>query len=128
MSRTTDPAEPRPPHLPDWADELVSWWNNTAAGDLQDSISKIVEYGGSGAAYDLIATGHDLAALNHRRVDDDEAAELAVLYYLSSKVNRMLAAAIDGRRGSNDTALDITFYSLMLRRIRAVGGWPVKPA
>jgi hypothetical protein len=113
---------------PEWAIELETWWVQTAAEDIGDSMAKIVDYGGRGAAYDLIATGHDLAAMNGRRVQDDEAAELAVLFYLSSKVNRLLAAAIDGRRGSDDTALDITYYSMMLRRIRAVGGWPVKPA
>lgn len=112
--------------LPAWASELQYWWTSTASSDIGGSIQKIVDYGGRGAAYDLIATGHDLAALNGRTVGDEEAAELAVVFYLSSKVNRMLAAAIDGRRGSDDTALDITFYSLMLRRIRTAGGWPVR--
>lgn len=116
------------PPRPGWAQGLEDWWVNTATHDIESSLEKIVQYGGSGSAYDLIATGHDLAALNGRTVGDEEAAELAVLWYLASKVNRMMAAAIDGRRGSDDTALDISYYSFMLRRIRAVGGWPIAPA
>jgi hypothetical protein len=121
---------PRPereldPEPPSWDEELYHWWVDTARGDIRGSLDKVVQYGGRGAAYDLIATGHDLAALNGRKVGDEEAAELAVLWYLSAKCNRMLAAAIDGRRGSDDTLLDISYYSFMARRIRAVGGWPI---
>jgi hypothetical protein len=114
-------SEPPPLH---WADELRAWWISTADRDISESLDKIVEYGGNGPAYDLLATGHDLAAMNGRRVTDEEAVELAIMMYLSSKVNRWLAAAKDGRRPSDDTLLDITYYSLMARRNRAVGGWP----
>jgi hypothetical protein len=113
--------------LPDWALGLEDWWVWAATQDIENSIHKIVEYGGRGAAYDLIATGHDLAAMNGRRVGDEEAVELAILMYLSSKVNRWFAAAIDGRRPSDDTLLDIAYYAMMARRNRAVGGWPVAP-
>ena len=108
-----------------WADELRQWWNGTADRDISSSLDKIVAYGGSGAAYDLIATGHDLAAMNGRKVDDSEAIELGIAFYLSSKVNRWMAAIIDGRRPSDDTLLDIVFYGMMARRNRAVGGWPI---
>lgn len=108
-----------------WADELRQWWNRTADCDISSSLDKIVAYGGSGAAYDLIATGHDLAAMNGRKVDDSEAIELGIAFYLSSKVNRWMAAIIDGRRPSDDTLLDIVFYGMMARRNRAVGGWPI---
>lgn len=111
--------------LPEWADKLVDWWCTTATDDITGSIAKVVEYGGSGAAYDLQATGRDLAAMNGRTVDDQEATELGILFYLSSKVNRWMAAVIDGRRPSDDTLLDITYYAMMARRNRAVGGWPV---
>lgn len=119
---TEDDHEPPPLH---WADELRQWWNRTADCDISSSLDKIVEYGGNGPAYDLLATGHDLAAMNGRRVTDEEAVELAIMMYLSSKVNRWLAAAKDGRRPSDDTLLDITYYSMMARRNRAVGGWPI---
>lgn len=115
------------PPRPGWAQGLEDWWVNTATHDIENSIEKVVEYGGRGSAYDLIATGHDLASLNGRRVGDEEAVELAILSYLSSKVNRWFAAAIDGRRPSDDTLLDIAFYAMMARRNRAVGGWPVAP-
>lgn len=114
------------PPRPEWARGLEDWWINTATKDIQGSIDKIVEYGGSGAAYDLIATGRDLAAMNGRTVDDQEATELGICFYLSSKVNRWMAAIIDGRRPSDDTLHDITYYSMMARRTRDVGGWPVK--
>lgn len=113
--------------LPEWARGLEDWWANTAAHDIESSIAKVVEYGGRGSAYDLLATGHDVAALSGRQVGDEEAAELAILFYLSSKVNRWFAAAIDGRRPSDDTLLDITYYAMMARRVRAVGGWPIAP-
>jgi len=123
---------PRPerepdPEPPSWDEELYHWWVETARGDIRGSIDKIVQYGGRGAAYDLIATGHDLAALNGRKVGDEEATELAILWYASSKLNRLMAAAIDGRRGSSDTIFDSVFYLMMMRRNRAVGGWPVAP-
>jgi len=113
--------------LPPWAADLIGWWGETARGDIGGSIKKVVEYGGRGAAYDLLATGHDLAAMNGRTATDQEATELAILFYLSSKVNRWFAAAIDGRRPSDDTLLDIVYYGMMARRNRAVGGWPVAP-
>ena len=115
-------SEPPSPH---WADELRAWWINTADRDISESLDKVVAYGGSGPAYDLVATGHDLAALNGRKVSEEEAVEMGIAFYLSSKVNRWMAAVIDGRRPSDDTLFDITYYSMMARRNRAVGGWPV---
>ena len=119
----TDRREPAPAPL-HWADQLRQWWIGTADCDISKSLDKIVEYGGSGPAYDLLATGHDLAAMNGRRVSDEEAVEMAIAFYLSSKVNRWMAAVIDGRRPSDDTLLDIVYYGMMARRNRAVGGWP----
>jgi hypothetical protein len=119
--RELDPEPPR------WDEELYHWWVETARRDIRGSLDKIVQYGGRGAAYDLIATGHDLAALNGRKVGDEEATELAILFYASSKLNRLMAAAIDGRRGSDDSIFDSVFYLMMMRRNRAVGGWPVAP-
>lgn len=114
-----------PPARPDWALDLETWWIDTATSDIGGSIQKIVDYGGKGAAYDLVATGHDLAAMNGRTVGDEEAVELAICFYLSSKANRWMAAIIDGRRPSDDTLLDIAYYAMMARRNRVVGGWPV---
>lgn len=119
---TDTPAAP----VPHWADQLRQWWIDTADCDISSSLDKIVEYGGSGAAYDLIATGRDLAAMNGRKdVTDSEAVELGILFYMSSKVNRWMAAVIDGRRPSDDTLLDIVYYGMMARRNRAAGGWPI---
>lgn len=123
-----EPEETTSGELPAWASELQYWWTSTTSSDIGGSIDKVVAYGGRGAAYDLIATGHDLAALNGRTVGDEEATELAILWYVSSKLNRLMAAAIDGRRGSDDTIFDSVYYLMMMRRNRAVGGWPVKAA
>lgn len=122
------PEQTDPGKNPEWAIDLETWWVDTAARDISGSLDKITAYGGRGAAYDLIATGHDLAAMNGRTVDSEEATELAILFYASSKLNRLMAAAIDGRRGSDDSILDAVYYLMMARRNRAVGGWPVAPA
>lgn len=114
--------------LPDWAQELREWWTATTDDDISGSLSKVVEYGGSGAAYDLISTGRRLARLSGREVGDEEAVELGIAFYISSKLDRWMAAIMDGRRPSDDTLLDVVYYGMMARRNRAVGGWPVKPA
>jgi hypothetical protein len=125
FERRGDTAAAAGPDIPPWGRQLRDWWVETTTRDIELSLGKIVEYGGSGAAYDLIATGRDLAAMNGREVNDREATELGIMFYLSSKVNRWMAAAIDGRTPSDDTLLDIVYYGMMARRNRAAGGWPV---
>lgn len=108
--------------------ELVTWWLDTAGGDIDSSIDKIVEYGGSGPAVDLIEVGRRLADLGNLRGQTiEELTELGIAFYLSSKVSRWFAAIKEGRRPSDDTLLDIVYYGMMARRNRAVGGWPVGP-
>lgn len=111
----------------DQRDELRKWWVDTADRDISSSLGKIAEYGGDGPAWDLIQTGHMLARVAGRDLDDPHAAELGILFYLRSKVARWEAAMMSGRRPSDDTLLDIAYYAMMARRVRAVGGWPVGP-
>jgi hypothetical protein len=105
--------------------ELVEWWMSVTRTDIEGMADKIVEYGGSGPAVDLIETGRRLADLGGQVVDDEEATELGIAFYLSSKVSRWFAAIKEGRRPSDDTLLDIVIYGMMARRNRAVGGWPI---
>lgn len=117
-----------PPRTLDNAlDELLQWWQNTAAADIERSVEKIREYGGSGAARDLIATGRELASLSDRKLDDEAAVELGIYFYMQSKLARWGAAIYEGRRPSDDTIFDLSFYAMMARRNRVVGGWPFPP-
>jgi hypothetical protein len=108
-------------------EELTAWWVETAKNDIAQSVHKIIEYGGDGPAVDLLETGRDLARLrgDKDKMSDAALIELAILFYMSSKINRWLATAVDGRVPSDDTLFDIGFYAMMARRNRAVGGWPV---
>ncbi len=106
------------------ANELRQWWIRTTTEDIDNSIDKIREYGGSGPARDLLEVGHLLAKVAGREVSDEEATELGVFFYSRSKFARWAAAILDGRRPSDDTLYDLTYYLMMARRARYAGGWP----
>lgn len=116
IKRTTDPTP---------AQELTSWYVAQARGEIEQLTAKMAEYGGAGRAVDLIQIGQDLAAIGGREVDDEEAAELGVYFYLRGKLSRWTAALLEGRRVSDDTLHDIGVYVRMAQRIRKTGGWPV---
>lgn len=104
---------------------LREWWVTTAAGDIDGSLDKLREYGGDGPAVDLLTTGDFLArACGWNDYSEQDAIELAIAFYLVSKVGRWQAAILSGQRPSDDTLLDITYYSMMARRNREVGAWP----
>lgn len=104
---------------------LRVWWLTTAAGDIDGSLSKLREYGGDGPAVDLVTTGDFLArACGWNDYSEQDAIELAIAFYLVSKVGRWQAAILNGSRPSDDTLFDITYYAMMARRNRAVGAWP----
>lgn len=107
--------------------ELLEWWMKTSHTDISNALGKIAEYGGDGPAVDLIETGRWLAQLSGREANDQDATELGIAFYLSSKVSRWKAAILAGRQPSDDTLFDICFYAMMARRNRAVGGWPIAP-
>lgn len=107
------------------AAELGNWWTKTAEAEIDMVVKKAVEYGGNGAAIDLIQIGQDLAAIAKLTpISDEEATELGIYFYLRGKVSRWTAALAEGRRVSNDTLLDIGIYVRMAQRNRQVGGWP----
>lgn len=105
-------------------DELSNWWNKKASEEIDMVVSKAVEYGGHGAALDLIQIGQNLALTAGRRVHNEEATELGIYFYIVGKVARWTAALVEGRRVSDDTILDLGIYTRMAARNRDVGGWP----
>lgn len=109
-------------------DELTDWWLERAQAEVKPMVDKALEYGGKGAAIDLIEIGRDLARIAGKTdVSDEEATELGIYFYLRGKFGRWQAAVLEGRRVSDDTLLDIGVYVRMAQRNRAVGGWPYAP-
>lgn len=107
------------------ATELASWWAMQASDEVDMVVAKAVEYGGDGAAIDLIQIGQDMAAvMGQSPVTDEEATELGIYFYLRGKMARWTAALVEGRRVSSDTILDMGVYTRMAQRNRQVGGWP----
>lgn len=107
--------------------DLTLWWHEAANGEIDMVVAKAVEYGGDGAAIDLIQIGHDIAEISKRTVTDEEATEIGIYFYLRGKLARWTAALTEGRRVSDDTLLDIGVYVRMAQRNRKVGGWPFGP-
>jgi hypothetical protein len=111
------------PTAPD--DELVKWWTDTAREDINQAAGKIREYGGDGPAEDLIAIGEEILRMRGQNlVDQGAAQEAGIYFYLRGKIGRWATAIREGRQVSDDTLLDIAFYAMMARRVRAVGAWP----
>lgn len=99
---------------------LQQWWIDLAKQELGRLMPKVHEYG----ATDLRDIGHTLARTAGRVVDDEEAAELGIYFYLVGKMSRWTDAVARGERPSDDTLHDIGVYVRMAQRIRVAGGWP----
>lgn len=112
------PAPPRALHTT--GSPLDEWWADVAKEESDQVVAKAREYG----ATDLIDIGQMLARTMGRVVDDEEAAELGVFFYLVGKLSRWQSAVQRGDRPSNDTILDIGVYCRMAQRIRHSGSWP----
>lgn len=100
--------------------ELRRWWMELAGEEFDRTAPKAVEYG----ATDLRDIGLTLARAMGRVVDDEEAAELGVYFYLLGKMSRWTDAVCRGERPSDDTLFDTGVYVRMAQRIRVAGGWP----
>jgi len=112
----------------DKVEEIRQWWLARAESEIDPLIKKAMEYGGDGAALDLIQIGQDLARIaGAPEPSVEEATELGIYFYLRGKMSRWTAAVQDGRRVSNDTLHDIGVYVRMAQRTREVGGWPFAP-
>lgn len=109
-----------------WDEDLSHWWATTTKEDGQRTVPKTIEYGSRGE--DLIGIGRKMAQISHMDVPvgvAEEAfyAELGIYFYLVGKVERMGESFKNGRLPSDDCWFDSTIYSLMARRVRAVGHW-----
>jgi hypothetical protein len=112
------------------ADELETWAVQTIVQDLRGIIPKIKEYG----AVDLELMGKALLEYGppgqgkgENWLDISVGMEHAVIFYLMGKIGRCVSAIAAGEKPSDDTYMDITIYSLMLRYIRVHGVWGLVP-
>jgi hypothetical protein len=96
------------------------WWLDHADATVTEMVPKVSDY----SAYDLIWIGHQMAAVQGRVVDEEEATELGIYWYCLGKMGRWVGAIHEGRRPSDDTVHDLGVYSIMAERNRQVGGWP----
>jgi hypothetical protein len=108
---------------------LTEWWVGISVGDLKAGMPKVEEYG----AHDLEIMGAILMLMVYREqvqglLDKAKNApigtELACWFYVLGKVARLVSDYLATRAGKADTWHDITFYSMMARRIQATGRWP----
>jgi hypothetical protein len=102
------------------ADLLRRWWLDLAEVEVERTVPKAIEY----SSTDLVDIGRDLARCMGREIDDEEAAELGVYFYLRGKLARWTGAITNGERISDDTLFDIGVYVRMAQRIRLTGEWP----
>lgn len=108
-------------------DTLTDWWLTTAQKDVQACARKAAEYG----SVDLELMGAAMLAMNPElwaAAPADERAkagtEMAIAFYISGKVARLIGAFQQGRLPSEDTIADLVVYSMMLRRAHTAGSWP----
>lgn len=110
---------------------LMAWWLNTSLCDFNAGAPKVEEYG----AHDLEIMGAVLGVLIYKdrlnMIFQGRQAtklpvwtELAVWFYVLGKVARLVSDYMAERPGKPDTWHDITFYSMMARRIQESGQWP----
>lgn len=101
---------------------LMAWWLNTSLCDFQAGAPKVDEYG----AHDLEVMGFAMGLLAWKKpkVALPVAVELSVWFYVLGKVARLLSDYMAERPGKGDTWHDITYYSMMARRVQETGRWP----
>lgn len=108
-----------PARVADPETDLVCWWRLQVKDEIDRTVPKVREYGST----DLVIIGRTLAAAMHREVNDAEAAELGVFFYIVGKLARWQDAVATGREVSDDTLFDLGVYVRMAQRIRKVGYW-----
>jgi hypothetical protein len=101
-------------------DRLRDWWLKRSEDEVSLTVPKAAEYG-SGSLTDM---GHTLAKMQGRVVNEGEAQELAIWFYVVSKVGRWTDAVMRGDRPSEDTIFDLGIYTRMALRVRDAGSWP----
>lgn len=102
---------------------LTNWWLETAEAEVRPVAEKAVEYGPNS----MIEVGRAMGRMSGRDLTDEEATEVACMFYISGKLGRWVDAVAHGKRPTDDTLHDIGIYIKMSQRNRAVGGWPFAP-
>jgi len=119
------PAKVRPEQVADTVHRIVEWWRLISDQDAQAAATKTAEYGGGGAAVDLVWLGEQLIDMNVAQWPNQASPiELGIFFYLLGKMARWKAAILEGRPVSDDTLKDITTYAMMVRFQREHGSWP----
>lgn len=117
--------EPTPEELVNerMAAALTDWWMERARTEIEQVAPKAVEYGPNS----MIEVGRAMGRMSQRDLTDEEAIEVACMFYISGKLGRWVDAVAHGKRPSDDTIHDIGIYIKMAQRNRDVGGWPFAP-
>lgn len=102
---------------------LTDWWMDTAKAEVEPVAVKAVEYGPNS----MIEVGRAMGRMSGRDLTNEEAIEVACMFYISGKLGRWVDAVAHGKRPSDDTIHDIGIYIKMTQRNRQVGGWPFAP-
>lgn len=105
------------------AQVLQLWWIERAEAEIKQVVPKAVEYGPNS----MIEVGRAMGRMSGRDLTDEEAIEVACMFYICGKVGRWVDAVAHGQRPSDDTLHDIGIYVKMSQRNRDVGGWPFNP-
>jgi hypothetical protein len=120
-----DEAQMFPPETPDLhlednfrVADLREWWRGVSEADFEAGVPKIGEY--TAADLQIMGTVMETWGLSAPK----EGIEAAIMFYILGKVARAVAAYREGRQPSIDTLHDITYYSMMARRVRETGEWP----
>jgi hypothetical protein len=99
---------------------LSDWWRSVVEEEISSTVPKAVEYGPNS----MIEVGRAMGRMSHRDLSDQEAIEVACMFYICGKLGRWVDAVAHGKTPSDDTLHDIGVYIKMAQRNRAVGSWP----
>lgn len=106
-------------------EDSFAWWVETAVSDFAEMSPKMEEYGGrSEGSADLRLGGDMLGELLGWDAPSAVRQELSVWFYAMMKMARLVSDYQVQRPGKADTWHDATVYSMMARRLQAVGRWP----
>lgn len=99
---------------------LADWWREQSEQEIEQVVPKAIEYGPNS----MIEVGRAMGRMSGRDLSDQDAIEVACMFYICGKVGRWVDAVAHGKLPSDDTLHDIGVYVKMAQRNRDVGGWP----
>lgn len=116
----TGVVQPEDPEVAQMRHALHDWWMDRASAEAEAVVPKAVEYGPNS----MIEVGRAMGRMSNRDLTDQEAIEVACMFYICGKLGRWVDAVAHGKTPSDDTIHDIGIYIKMAQRNREVGGWP----